>query len=252
MKLAFSKPTGDDSERHLLFSRFQSHGYDGLQLKRGQFSDYLDAPERFTQDWGHYQGIASGLIMTGTLEETGVSLLRKVFKFAQSVKSERIIFCHRVSRQGLTSVDIKNSAKILSKLGNEAEQFGAKLSLHHHYDQPVMYRADFDVFFDAVEGQSVGLTVDTAHLVKSGIEDVAELIQDFRHVIDNIHLKDFADGEFKVLGQGRINFTPVFSAIQEVGYNGWLCADEESGGDIPGTMKTCSRFLKEGLSSYLS
>jgi sugar phosphate isomerase/epimerase len=73
-----------------------------------------------------------------------------------------------------------------------------------------MYRRDFDVFFDAVDDRTVTLTVDTAHLVKSGIDDIAGVLRDFREVIDNVHLKDIADGDFKVLGQGHIDFAPVF------------------------------------------
>lgn len=95
---------------------------------------------------------------------------------------------HGIPRAEVGQDDIRRYADVLSDLGLEAQQQGIKLSLHHHYDQPVMYRDDFDIFFDQVKDKSVGLTVDTAHLVKSGIEDVAEVIRSFGHVIDNFHL----------------------------------------------------------------
>lgn len=90
---------------------------------------------------------------------------------------------------------------------------------------------------------TVGLTVDTAHLVKSGVSDIAGLIRDLRDVIDNFHLKDFADGCFRVLGTGDIDFGPVFAAILETGYDGWLSADEESGADVVEAMRQCYRFM---------
>jgi inosose dehydratase len=245
MKLAFSKPTATDAERHHLFTSFRSCGYEGLQLKYGQYSEYIDQPERFIEQWGgEAQAIASGLIVGGSLDHDGVEALRRLFKFAHHVGTERIVFCHAQPRQGLSNADIKGFAKILSDLGKEASlHYGVALSLHHHYNQPVMYRQDFAVFFDAVDDQAVNLTVDTAHLVKSGITDIAGIISDYRHVIDTIHVKDFAHGSFELLGQGSIDFVPVFDVLHRIGYNGWLCADEESGSDLPGAMETCARFM---------
>jgi len=244
-KLAFSKPTSDDAERHVLFTTFRASGYQGLQLKYGQYSEYLDQPTRFSEQWGAEAGaIASGLITGGSLDDDGIEALRRVFRFAQAAGSERIIFCHAQPRQGLTSADIKGFARILSELGKEAQQdYGVTLSLHHHYNQPVMYRQDFATLFDALDDQAVRLTVDTAHLVKSGIEDIAGILREYRQVIDNIHMKEIEDGAFKVLGQGTIDFTPVFAALHEIGYEGWLCADEESGSDLHTAMETCAEFL---------
>ncbi|HZR41728.1 MAG TPA: TIM barrel protein [Ktedonobacteraceae bacterium] len=244
MKIAFSKPTQDADERQTLFSRFRSFGYEGLQLKHTQFGEYIDQPARFIEQWGtDARAIASGLITGGLLDATGIAVLRRLFLFAQAVGSERIIFCHSQPRPGLSSDDIAGYAKILSELGKEAQQHGVILSLHHHYNQPVMYRQDFEVFFGAVKDQSVRLTVDTAHLIKSGINDIAGVLRDYRHVLDNVHVKDIANGEFQVLGQGTIDFTPIFAALHEIGFAGWLCADEESGSDLLAAMRICAQFL---------
>jgi sugar phosphate isomerase/epimerase len=129
-------------------------------------------------------------------------------------------------------------------LGREARAAGVRLSLHHHCGQPVMHREEFDHFFDAVRDDAVGLTVDTAHLVKSGVHDIAGLIRDFRAVLDNVHLKDFAGGEFRVLGEGEIDFAPVFEALREIHYDGWLCADEESGTDLRQGLETSCQFIR--------
>jgi sugar phosphate isomerase/epimerase len=245
MKRAFSKPTCDDAERQKLFSRFRSFGYDGLQLKYSQYCEYIDHPERFVERWRiDATDIASGLVTAGKLDATGIAELRSLFRFTQAVGTERIIFCHSQPRQGLTSTDIKGFAKMLSDLGKESQQYGTSLSLHHHYNQPVMYRQDFETFFEAVNEQSVKLTVDTAHLVKSGINDIRGVIWDYRQVIDNVHVKDIADGEFKVLGQGTIDFTSVFSALQEIEYAGWICADEESGSDLLEALEVCAQVCR--------
>ena len=250
LRFAFSRPAASDEERNRLFNTFRPAGYQGLQLKHGQYAPYLKEPERFLEEWGHLDGIGSALITGGNLDEQGLSALRENFRFGRKIGTELIIFCHGVSRSKVTSEDIRNFADVLSDMGEEAEQHGLKLSLHHHYDQPVMYREDFNIFFDRVREGSIGLTIDTAHLVKSGIEDCAELIRSFKSVINNYHMKDFLDGEWQILGQGKIDFQPIFEAIKDTGYSGWVSADEESGGGIEEGLAECLSFLKSGFGKH--
>lgn len=244
MKLAFSKPTQSDEERQMLFTHFRAYGYEGLQLKQSQYHEYLEHPQVFLAQWGEESScLASGLITGGRLDEAGVASLRAILRFARAVGSERVIFCHAQPRQGLTDEDIKGFARSLSALGREAQDQGIALSLHHHYDQPVMYQHDFEVFFEHAAEHAVRLTLDTAHLVKSGIEDIAGIIRTYHQILDNVHLKDIAHGDFMVLGTGQIDFAPVFRALRDVGYTGWLCIDEESGSELLSSMRECARFL---------
>jgi inosose dehydratase len=246
LKLAFSRPTSSEDES-VLFQNYKTIGYDGLQLKRNQYAPYIDQPERFNEKWGQYEKAASALITHGPLDEENIKELRKLYKFAEKVGTELIVFCHSVPRTDVEEEDIIKYAAILSELGKEAKQSGLKLTLHHHYNQPVMHRKDFDLFFDHVQDQSVSLTVDTAHLVKSGIHDVAEIIQSFHQVIDNFHLKDFSNGDWKVLGEGSIDFAPIFKAIKVIHYDGWVSADEESGGTIIKGMEDCLSYIKQSF-----
>lgn len=244
MKLAFSRPTVGDGEQRQLFASFRAAGFEGLQLKASQYQRYLGEPKRFQEEWSSDPAAVSALIWGGALDERGIAALRQVIAFAGAVQAERIVFCHGLRRAGLERSDIRRFAHTLTALGEEARASGVRLSLHHHYDQPVMRREDFDTFFGAAGEGAVGLTVDTAHLVKSDILDIAALIRDFRAAIDNLHLKDYADGEFKVLGEGRIDFGSIFQALQEIGYQGWLCADEESGGDLRAGMEASYEFIR--------
>lgn len=247
IKLAFSRPTSTTEEQSVLFQNYREAGYDGLQLKAVQYMPYLAEPAKFKEEWGHLPGIGSALITGGSLDEASVEKLRDVFRFASAIGTDLIVYCHGIKRADVTAEHIRSYADLLSDLGLEAQQLGVKLSLHHHYNNPVMYRDDFDVFFNRIKENSVGLTVDTAHLVKSGINDVAEVIRSFGHVIDNFHLKDFEQGEWKVLGQGAIDFNPIFGAIREIGYKGWISADEESGGGIVEGMRDCYAYMRNGL-----
>jgi sugar phosphate isomerase/epimerase len=244
-RLEFSIPTSGDDQQRALFDHYTDHGYSGLQLKGGQYLRYLDEPDRFLDDWKTNARLS--LIFWGPLDDPGITRLRQTLSFAGAVGAKVVIYCHAQSRSGVSDADIALYARTLSDLGTESSKKGVKLSLHNHYDQPVMYRKDVATFFEAATPGAVGLTVDTAHFVKSGVTDIAGILHEFRPVVDNIHLKDLAGGEFRSLGEGEIPFGPIFNALKETGYSGPLCADEESGAGVEQGMALASRFISEHL-----
>jgi len=245
MKLAYSTPTTTDAQLQRYVDGYQAAGYDGLQLKYNQYD--VDDVDGFLALQADRPGLGSGLITGGTLaDDASRDMLRKVIAFASAVGSDLVIYCHDHSRDGLSDDLLRELAATFSEFGAEALAAGTKLSIHNHVGCPIMLPEDMDVFYGAVEPGTVGLTVDTAHLAKSGVTDIAGLIGRFAHVIDNFHLKDF-DTDWRVLGEGAIDFQPVFAAIKEIGYDGWVSTDEESGADIGEAMATCHRFMTEGL-----
>jgi inosose dehydratase len=261
MKIAFSAPTTSVSEQEVLFAGYREAGYEGLQLKAGQYLAYLDDQDGALPAARQDPGRFSGLIFGGSLDETGQELLRKVLDLAARVRSERVIFCHGLAKEKVTADDIRRFASVLSRLGSDAQARGTRLSLHHHYGQPVMFPDDIGLFFDHVDPGSVGLTIDTAHMWMAGQDDVGTVVEQFAPVLDNVHLKDCRDdapGErlasrarrattFMPLGQGELDFEPVFRALSSSGYSGWLCVDEESGADIGTSLKLSRQFVVDGL-----
>ncbi|MBM4149593.1 MAG: TIM barrel protein [Lentisphaerae bacterium] len=249
MKLAFSKSTSTAAETRELMQSFRGYGFEGLQLKANQYLPYLDEPARFLDDWGQFPGAAQALIAGCALDDAGRTQLHRTIAFGSRIGTVTLVFCHCVPRGSLTPDDLQRSARELSEIGKTARDAGIKLSLHHHFGQPVMLAEDADIFFEAVSDNAIGLTVDTAHLVKSGIADVACFISRFAHVIDNYHFKDIRGGRFEVLGRGEIDFPKVFAAVWQTGYTGWVSADEESGAELQVALKECHSILDRLLCS---
>jgi len=245
VKIAFSKPTPDLAGQRALFEEFGPAGYAGLQLKGGQYAAHLADPPAFTAAWGDDPALTSALITMGTLDNDGVARLRQTIAFAAATGSERVVFCHDHPRDGVTHADLRSYARTLSAVGRDAAERGVALSLHHHYQQPVMHYEDFGPFFSAAD--HVGLTVDTAHLAKSGVGDIPRLIRDFAPVIDNIHLKDYADGQWRLLGQGTLDFPAILAALTDINYEHWLCVDEESVAPLEEGLKVSRSYLRDTL-----
>jgi inosose dehydratase len=83
--------------------------------------------------------------------------------------------------------------------------------------------------------------------MKSGVLDIAGLIRDLAPVIDNIHLKDYADGEFRLLGQGTVEFGDILAALTVLDSGTTLCVDEESRAEIGAGLEVSRRFLSPWL-----
>ena len=243
--LQFSIPTDGEAQQRALFEGYAGAGFDGLQLKGGQYARYLDAPAQFVEQWGQLNGGA--LICGGALDENGRAELARVFRFGAAVGAAMVVFCHGHPHAGVDDQQRHDFAQILSELGLVARGHGLKLSLHQHTDQPVMTRADVRAFFGAATPGALGLTLDTAHWVKSGQSDFAGTIEEFAGWIDNVHLKDYARGEWQTLGRGDVDFAPIFAALRAINYAGPMCADEESGADVAAGMSEARVFLRAHL-----
>lgn len=254
--MAFSKPTRGAEQQRLLFDRYPAFGFAGLQLKGNQYGDYVDDPvvgaERFREDWGTEPGHVSSLITMNPLDEAGTERLRRMIQFAGAVGSPRVVLCHDVPRDGLEDADLIRFASELSDHAEEAAVHGVALSLHHHTGEPVMHRRDFEVFFGAVRDNTLRLTVDTGHLLRSGVTDIPAILSDFASVLDNIHLKDYKDDEFRLLGQGSVDLQSVLDTIAGLDAGVTLCVDEESRAEIVEGLQVSQDYLTQHLPTTVS
>lgn len=248
-----SKPTRDADGQRLLFSRYRDYGFEGLQLKGNQYGGYVDAgalgAEQFRADWGGDPGHVSSLITMNALDEPGREHLGKLILFASAVGSPRVVVCHSVTRDTISEADLVRLAAELSDLAEATLDSGVQLSLHHHFNQPVMHRRDFDVFFGAVRPGTLKLTVDTGHLAKSMVEDIPGLISDFASLIDNVHLKDYANNSFQLLGRGSVDLAGILAAIDKLDSDVSLCVDEESKAAIEEGLAASHDYLASNWSS---
>ena len=128
MRVAFSKPTAGDEQFTRLLTGFRRAGYEGLQLKMGQFLPWLEDPDGFRRTWGDDTAQVSGLIVFDTLEPAGVDRLRAAVRFASEVGGERIVFCHDHPRAGVTDADIGAFARQLSTIGAGADTTAGTLT----------------------------------------------------------------------------------------------------------------------------
>lgn len=247
MRLAFSKPTHSDADLAVLMSEFRAARYEGLQLKMNQFLPYVGRAGEFRSRWGDDPGSVSALIVFDTLDPDGLERLTATIDLASDLGTELLVFCHDHARTGVTRADREAFARQLAAPAGRAAERGVRFSLHHHYEHPVMLPEDVREFFGAVEDSTIGLTVDTGHLAKSGVADIPGFLAEFAPIVDNIHLKDVDGDGWRLAGEGTLDLVAVVDQLSQQGYEGWLCVDEESDASVEHGLAVSRAWLDTHL-----
>jgi inosose dehydratase len=247
LRRSFSKFL-EPAEVGTLVASYRAEGYEGLQLKGAQYADYVGEPQRALDELGTDAGTYSAIITGDSIDEDGRARIRRTVDFAAAVGAERVVFCHGHPHEGVDAALRREFAGTLTEIAKEAADSGVAFSLHHHFDQPVMELEDFREFFDGLEPGVLGLTVDTAHLAKSGIADLPAFVAEFGAYVDNLHLKDYAagpggTGEWRLFGEGDLDLAGVLDGLDRAGYAGWLCVDEESSASLGEGLRRSREWL---------
>lgn len=131
----------------------------------------------------------------------------------------------------------------LDRLAAQAVEQGITTTLHPHVG--TMVENEDDVH-RVLSGSSIGLTLDTGHLLIGGVDPVA-LARDHTARILHTHLKDVdagwaakvQDGEvgyteavrqgiYRPLGAGDIDIAAIVATLEDGGYDGWYVLEQDA------------------------
>lgn len=139
----------------------------------------------------------------------------------------------------------KNLTSGLEKIGEIAKENGMTNVFHYHMGTCVQTQDEIDRLMHSTKPELLSLLLDTGHLTFAG-GDCLQLIKDHGSRIKYVHLKDirkniltevkqlglsFLDGVkagvFTVPGDGCIDFSSIFSALNKINYAGWFVVEAE-------------------------
>lgn len=131
----------------------------------------------------------------------------------------------------------------LDRLAAHAATRGVRASLHPHVGTMVEKQ---DEVLRVLEGSSVGLTLDTGHLLIGGT-DPAELAAAWATRVNHVHAKDvrlalaeavrsgeltYTDavraGIYVPLGEGDVDFPAIAAALGAAGFDGWWVLEQDT------------------------
>ena len=131
----------------------------------------------------------------------------------------------------------------LDRLARAAAEVGVTATLHPHVGTMVENAAEVRRVLD---DSSIGLCLDTGHLLIGGADPVA-LARDHADRVQHVHLKDvdaataasvragrigYADavreGMYRPLGQGDVDIAAIVTSLEQAGYDGWYVLEQDT------------------------
>lgn len=233
MKIGISRPSQTIEQSLEVLELARAFGFEGVQLKPAQYNAHVAAPETFAERYAKLANLAAGglIFYPSRVATDWPAQLEPILHFAAKVGASHICICSGVYATTASDEEVQTVANVLTEIGQRAQSLGLVISIHNHVASVVESETDIARLLDRLDPKRCGLTLDTAHAAKAGIQSVPALIARFQKHLLNVHLKDLdADGKFCALGTGTLDMRPILRELKALGYDQWLIVDEETVG----------------------
>lgn len=139
----------------------------------------------------------------------------------------------------------RRAAQTLVALADRCAQFDVSVVFHPHAGTYVETEAEIDALMHVTPVDSVGLCLDTGHIVYGGGDPVA-VARRYGERVKHVHVKDvsagvLADvrqtgvdyataigrGAFTPLGEGMVDFPAFVRAMRAINYDGWWVLEQD-------------------------
>jgi inosose dehydratase len=192
-------------------------------------------------------GVYSGanFIFPDILEEE-LSKIAGVVQLAASLGAAHLVVGGGAIRSsGIEERDFRLLGEGLERVVGLAEQAGLIPTFHPHLGTCAQSPEQIAKVFAHT---TIGFCPDTAHL-EAGGGDPVELMRTYSGRMPYVHLKDYADGAFRPLGEGGQDLTRILDDLVATGYDGWITVELDS---FPGHPVDAARTSKAYLDERLT
>jgi inosose dehydratase len=138
--------------------------------------------------------------------------------------------------------EVRRSFIAIAELGNE---YGVPIAMHPHVGGHIESGREIERSIEAIEGTAVTVCLDTGHIRLGGIDSIP-LLRRLGSRVTHIHAKDVepkllaklqageidyvsavGQGLYCDLGEGIVDWEGFAAAIDEIGFEGWVVAEED-------------------------
>lgn len=158
-------------------------------------------------------------------------LADKAIDFVKEMGSCKLILCHlpQADRNNLEQRQ-KNQVACITEIAKRAADKGVVTGFHPNssYGSAFRTREDYSFLLDSIANSPLGYAPDAGHIAH-GDMDPLSIIKEYREKVNHVHFKDMsADGVWKSMGEGSIDFPGIVKYLDETDYDGWIMVEEES------------------------
>ncbi len=143
------------------------------------------------------------------------------------------------------------------KLAEYAEPRGVRLGYENHYKDRRWTAEDFSfrqetflAIFDRIKDSWVGVNFDCSNQLMTHNDPMA-VLEVVKHKVWHSHASDRFPGKYdhSVIGEGSVNFDPIFASLAAIGYNGYISLEDNNPEGHSGTVRAVA-FIRRKIAEH--
>lgn len=247
-------------------------GFHACETFTHQALEYEDRVEEFRALLASHNMRLSALYGGGRFSDPArrdevVAYNTRVARFLAALGVERIVFGPAGPRTpgGTTDAELREAARAIDAAARACYELGVLACVHPHLDTEIETEREIDAVMAQTDPRYVYFCPDTAHLTAAGM-DAAALIRRYGARMRYMHVKDLRRGVieerraaaaasgterlpiFCELGRGVIDYGPIMSALDDVGYRDWITVEIDQSTSTPlESLRLCRDYLQQSL-----
>jgi len=245
-------------------------GFRGIQLRGEAFQQFGDRPAAL-RELLERRRLTFAVLSSGNLsidparERSEIDTHVSHAKFVKAAGGQFLqVIDERPKDRPIVADDYRRLGRLLTTLGQRTADIGVPLVYHHHMNSLGEKPHEVAAVLEAADRRHVRVLFDVAHYQQGGGDPVAALRQ-YREWVQVVHLKDVranASGagrsggagaapappyQFVELGRGRVDLPAVFTALADIGFDGWAIVELDRVPDPGRTAKESAELNKKYL-----
>lgn len=227
-----------------------SLGFRGIQLRQAAVATWGERPAELKELLAQ-RHLTLVALSSGNLTPDNVDQHVRNAQFHRDAGGLYLqVLDERPKGRDVVADDYRRLGELLTDLGKRTADLGIRLGYHNHMGALGETPDQVARILDAADPRYVHLELDTGHYQQAG-GDPAEAIRRHAGRLLFLHIKDLdASNRFVELGRGKVDFTAVFAALDQTGFDGWGVVELDAVPDQARTPKesgAIARAYLEGL-----
>ena len=228
------------------FKEIRAAGWRALELFNHSL-DWLGTPDHLRRRLGRLQAATSFGAVEVPVSAEALTLHMRRMEYAAlfGVEMYGLVGGTRQRMRPPTLAEYQDLARGCEALAKHGARLGIGLAYHPHTACTIETEAEIDILLN--ETQRTLLCLDASHIALVGEDPVAHL-RKYRGRTGYVHLKDWADGKFVEMGQGKlgIDFAAILAELEAQRFPGWVVVEQSrSDGTPAASAKANAQYLKK-------
>lgn len=259
-KIAYSAITWNGNDL-VAIGDIAALGFKGIQLRANTYAPFKDKPQEL-RDTLDKNKLSLAMFSSGNVsiqddisKDIETHLNHAKFIKALGGKSLQITNNSRPKDRLPTTEELKKYAKNMSEVAKVVKgETGIQPTYHNHMSQLGETPEEVEIIFTEMKHDYVLALLDVAHYTQGG-GNAADAVMKYKDILYATHIKDTkavdskSGYQFVELGQGRVNFPAIFSALEKVKFKGWNIIELDAVPVKGRTALECGQTSKKYLES---